>query len=575
MASSLLSKLLGTLKSFLKSMTSPFNGYDMEDAKVNSKDGEYSVLYRFAGDTFTQDKEGNIEEVQNNLMTESGDTGLTDIKGNVIQLDVLLSTINVKQAIAPLLSGLNNLQNLDTGNSNSSSDTSDNGNSTNTQSTDTQSTNQQADNQQQAATGTTTIKNKVAITCAEDNQQALKDASDLLIVLLGKDRTEGNHVDNSLETAISKGKGLLGVNLANNNALPDDDVSYANMGWSWKTIAGSYLRYALECLVPNQDYGSIADIELSKSSDLVAEYLMRLNIIQNKDEIKIDINNFVRPILIRLQSDLQDYYQSAYEKYDILKDIPEVEEQSAPEPEPKPESEEQNDADTSTETEDIYDVDQNAEDTSMFDSKQITVKLRKIQGSTDFELLGLKSNYSPKETLDDLDDVISQDDFLLALPEETQTYSIDVDDDGYDISVCEDCEIGPCESQGEILKTAITFYRNLYILHWMAKGNDMMKLHLMTEEMYGELIQEIDTLGELMVEQCGTVISPSFGCDYLEIRSYEFQEGIHIIEDYIQGYIDIIDYAYPNQTSDVQSTLDEWLRYWNKQIKYFVIRQEV
>ena len=207
-------------------------------------------------------------------------------------------------------------------------------------------------------------------------------------------------------------------------------------------------------------------------------------------------------------------------------------------------------------------------------SKQISVTLKKIQGSTDFELLGLKSNYSPRETLDDLDDVISQEEFMNTLTEEPQSFNIDVDVDGYDISTCEECEISPCDSLGKVLQTGICFYRNLYILHWMSRGNDMMKLHLMTEDMYSELIKEIDTLGELMVEKCGTVISPSFGCDYLEIRSYEFQEGIHIIEDYIQEYLDMIDYAYPNQTSDVQSVFDEWIRYWNKQMKYFVGRQE-
>ncbi len=554
----ILSKLLGALKSFLKSMTSPLGGYTIQDAKVNSKDGEYSVLYQFAGKTVTQGKSGETKEVDNALMTESGDA-LTDISGNAIQLDVLLSTVNVKTAIGPLLSGLNDIGQLSNSNP--------------------------------------------------------KEASNLLWVLLGEGRESGDdeadqdpeyipestqissdltsvHAvsDNSLAYAQSKGTGLLGENLANNDALSKDTVTFDGKPWSWEKIAGEYLKYSLECAVPDQDYGTIENVTLSQCSSLIGEYLVRMNIIQNKDEVKIDVVNLVRPILLRLQSDLADYYNAAYEKYKEIKDVKDTSKEDKAE-------QEKADKEKAANKDERLVFDQNGQSTGEYvdmstpegqarlkelqsqgydimESKRITAKLRKVQGSTDFELLGLKSNYSPKETLDDLDDIIVQEEFINSLTEEPQSFMIDVDDEGYDIDVCEDWEIGPCDSLGEVLKAGITFYRNLYILHWMAKGNDMMKLHLMTEEMYGELIQEIDTLGELMVEQCGTVISPSFGCDYLAIRSYEFQEGVHIIEDYIQGYINIIDYAYPNQTSDVQSTLDEWLRYWNKQMKYFVMRQE-
>ena len=101
-----------------------------------------------------------------------------------------------------------------------------------------------------------------------------------------------------------------------------------------------------------------------------------------------------------------------------------------------------------------------------------------------------------------------------------------------------------------------------------------MKLHIMAEEMYGELIQEIDTIGELLVEKQGTVPQLDFPCDYVPVQDYDFQTGLDQIKSLINMYIDCIDYAYCNQDSDVQSTLDEWLRYWNKQLNYFVERQE-
>jgi hypothetical protein len=188
----------------------------------------------------------------------------------------------------------------------------------------------------------------------------------------------------------------------------------------------------------------------------------------------------------------------------------------------------------------------------------------------------IKASYDYSDVLADIDEIINQDEFIQALPEEPTSYSIDVDDDGFDIVPCEECiECNPCESLCEVFKAGIRAYRNLYILHWMSHGNDMMKLHNLSEEMYAELNSEIDTLGELLVEKQGTVPQLDFPCDYIPVQQYDFQTGLNQIKSLISMYIDCIDYAYCNQDSDVQSTLDEWLRYWNKQLNYFVKGQEV
>ena len=175
-----------------------------------------------------------------------------------------------------------------------------------------------------------------------------------------------------------------------------------------------------------------------------------------------------------------------------------------------------------------------------------------------------------------VDDIINQDEFFDTLTEEPQSYSIDVTDEGYDIEQCdEQLECDSCKILEEVFFAAIQAYRNLQIVHWMSSGPDMMKIHTMSEEMYYELSQEIDTLGELLVEKCGTIPQLDFPCEYIDIKKYDLQSGLDAIKIVISPYIDVIDYAYPNQTSDVQSTLDEWLRYWNKQLNYFVKGQEI
>lgn len=537
--SGLLGKLLGMLKGYLNSMASPLGGYDIDDAKMSAKDGQYSVLYQFGTDHAVKDESGK---------------DISTITGEKIQLNVLLATANLKQVIEPLLSGLNVL-------------------------------------------GST----------IQDTTESKKKASDLLAVFLGSGREASE--DGAMNSSDTAKGGLLGVDLTKMQGLPTDTYPYDGQQWSWGNIMGEFMKYSLECELAGGKYGAIENVTASQCANLIPEYLMKVNAISSPEEIKVDIVALVKPIAIRLQADLKQYYDAAYAKYDNIKDVAdtseadrkaEAEEQAKAEAD-KAQAEKDKMVEIFEPTEDGYKstgktfdkttpegVDQIKEFAAhgyvgeggvplmnLIASKRITTTLRRIQGSTDFELLGLKSNYAPSETLEDLDDIIIQPEFFDALTEEPQTFDIGVDDDGYDVATCELCEADPCESLKYVFKQGITLYENLYILHWMAKGNDMMKLHTLSAELYGELIQEIDTIGELLVEKCGAIPQPGWVTDYLQVRPYEFQESLYILKKYIQDYIDCLDYAYPNQTSDVQSTLDDWLRYWNKQLNYFIKGQEV
>lgn len=387
------------------------------------------------------------------------------------------------------------------------------------------------------------------------------------------------------DITVHAGEGLLGVDLEKAESLTDAVFD------SWYPFAYEKLNYNLSCEAAGYQQGQVSNTDLLSCGKWVLKYVdyikenntdnqqLSSSEKQRRQDIAYAISfNLVKPILINIQGQLNKLYQDRLNDDTTLdKLIPgQHSEESSENNEGTAETNQNNQ--NAQNAQDVQNT--GAEDTnggSPMDansSKHITVKLQKVEGSDDINLLGLQSNYAPAATLDDIDDIINQAEFCDALTDAPQVFAIDVDDDGYDIEPCENCEISCGESLGNILKSAIAFYRNLFILHWMAKGNDMMKLHELSQEMYEELIEEIDTLGELMVEKCGTVISPSFGCEYLEIKNYEFQEGLDIIVKYIEDYLTIIDYAYSNQSSDVQSVLDEYIRYWNKQKNYFVARQE-
>lgn len=338
--------------------------------------------------------------------------------------------------------------------------------------------------------------------------------------------------------------------------------AFDNRMWSWADIRDS-LSYALECTSPGRDYGAIEGKGIDDCGKLISEYLSQVGLIKSETEVQIDSKTLVIPILQSMQQDLAGYYTKAEEKY-LGKDYSS---NSAPE----------DSLDEAQAADEAADQIENAfGDNDMAAAKHIDVTLRKITATSELEMTAIKANYSPSLVLTDMEEILDQPEFIEALPEELTSYAIDVDDDGFDIEPCEECmECNPCESLCEVFKAGIRAYRNLYILHWMSHGNDMMKLHNLSEEMYEELQGEIDTIGELLVEKQGTVPQLDFPCDYIPVQQYDFQTGLDQIKSLISMYIDCIDYAYCNQDSDVQSTLDEWLRYWNKQLNYFVKGQEI
>lgn len=387
--------------------------------------------------------------------------------------------------------------------------------------------------------------------------------------------------DITVSAAKSRNAGILGIDLntvASKGKLTDPSFKL------WRNIAFDTMRYKLTCECDGYDSGVVSDAKLIDCVVWINKYI---NVISNnaeasdvrsrEDKLSDDRSKntaaliLVTPILDVIQSELVKMYEARLNSSasELDKLIPGNEpKQDEDNSEWDSDKLKQNEANKTSE-----DTAEPTENTSS--SQHINITLKKIEASDDVSIVKLYSNYSPSDTLSDIEDFISQEAFLSELSDEPQSFTISVDEEGFDVEKCDDIsECNPCESLCEIFKAGIRAYRNLYILHWMSSGNDMMKLHNLSEAMYQELQSEFDTIGELLVEKQGTVPQLDFPCDYIPVQKYEFQAGLDQIKSLIQMYIDCIDYAYCNQDSDVQSTLDEWVRYWNKQLNYFVERQE-
>ena len=386
------------------------------------------------------------------------------------------------------------------------------------------------------------------------------------------------------DLAVVPGKGLLGVEITQDSDFSSPDLD------DWGNLMFNLMRYNLNCKAADFDEGFINNQPLINCGKNIFKYIDYINNNMKEDESSTpsshadkykreeDATMFVFKLILPMMNSLQAELRKRYEaKLDdelsldkLNSEKPDNSQEEASEPQQESSSESQP-------TEEAANLENSQEDQQPAESsKHISVTLQKVTASDDINILTLSSNYLPGETLEDIDEIINQEEFLNTLTEEPQAFTVDVDDDGFDIEPCEECpQCNPCESLCEVFKAGIRAYRNLYIIHWMSKGNDMMKLHTLAEEMYGELIQEIDVIGELLVEKQGTVPQLDFPCDYVPVQDYDFQTGLQQIQSLVQMYIDCIDYAYCNQDSDVQSTLDEWLRYWKKQLNYFVERQEI
>lgn len=130
------------------------------------------------------------------------------------------------------------------------------------------------------------------------------------------------------------------------------------------------------------------------------------------------------------------------------------------------------------------------------------------------------------------------------------------------------------------LAMAVVVGNDIHYMHFLAAGEDFDKSHLLAQEYYERLNDEADYLAELSLEYQTTVVNYNNALSMLD--NYEIEDNV--VYDYATIINHIIDRLtrYTNSLnelrntiddSDVQSKLDDMLRYWNKEIKYKLARR--
>ena len=343
----------------------------------------------------------------------------------------------------------------------------------------------------------------------------------------------------------------------------------------WKDIALD-LKYDLKCYASNAPQGKVTGVTLKELQNWISVYPSKCGF-TDKSDFEINPVFLVLPILILIQNSLKEQLDSM-SKVIYGKENPNSNSEDSNAMEDAVSdavNNQQNQEQTSTGTPSTMTTTENG-GKPVEHSKKINIKLQKIAGSTDIDLMAITANFNPGEALNAVDDVLASPDFIDLITETPQSYEVCIDDEGYDVNPCTDLIVDPNANLTQLFIQANQFSRNLHMIHWLSIGNDMEKLHIKAEELYGELDQEIDLLAELIVEKTGTIIDINTIETWNTVGTQDrtFQQGIECIKQYAQSFIDYIDITYPNQPSDVQSVLDDWLRYWNKQLNYFIKREQ-
>lgn len=211
-------------------------------------------------------------------------------------------------------------------------------------------------------------------------------------------------------------------------------------------------------------------------------------------------------------------------------------------------------------------------------SRSLKVTLQRVTANKEdnIELLAINANYHIKAALDSLDAVLDDEEFLSEVTEEPITFEItDSDDLGFmDVEPIE--EIGEVNGYADILAACATLHNNLKMMHWNAKGKGFNNFHNKLNDWSYQSMWDMDNLGELCVEKMGSSPNPGLilSCEGLLPSNTECteEEGYLIINTIMTDYITALETYYVNFEHDVQSSLDNMIRFWRKERDYHVTR---
>lgn len=210
----------------------------------------------------------------------------------------------------------------------------------------------------------------------------------------------------------------------------------------------------------------------------------------------------------------------------------------------------------------------------------IKLTLKKVTSSTDtsVELVNVASSYSVDETLDAINSLVSDDEFVAALPDnEASTYDLAVCDDGYEVDTCECCEANIGCAISNIIQTLLKLKSTSDFIGWNAVGPEADKLSSKCESLDWTIGYQIKDLAIMSARLTGYAPNPISlyqsidGC--WEERHFNKDEGFKVLIETITEVVNTMDLYWCNFSHEDQQTINSWISEWKRESDYLLARQ--
>lgn len=208
----------------------------------------------------------------------------------------------------------------------------------------------------------------------------------------------------------------------------------------------------------------------------------------------------------------------------------------------------------------------------------VKVTLQKVTGSknmSNINLLAIESSCNMNSAMQLLDEVLDDDEFVSELSEEPKSYQLSEIEDSDEIEVSSiSSDFTPNNTACQMLYSAILLMNNLRVIHWNATGPDFFVLHEKLDTYLSQIMSDIDVLGEICMELNDTAPNPgNLPDDYITgliqpDAGFDKMTGFQFVADCIASHIATLESAYVSFSSDIQSELDNMIRFWKTECDY-------
>lgn len=214
---------------------------------------------------------------------------------------------------------------------------------------------------------------------------------------------------------------------------------------------------------------------------------------------------------------------------------------------------------------DKYDLGTNeGEDKTIEESTRLHVTLKKVSASDEIHLCAINANYDISRALDDLETIVSDDEFADILSEDEQSFEITTSPDSDEFDVEETSEAPDTNSCYPSICYALMHTQNtMNYIRWGLSGPNRNSVIQCLNDLTWTLNTYIDVFANLSVEFCQVIPHPDnveAPRDAIFDGCIEHNEGIELTITALESLISIVDGYYPNFPADVQSQVDCLIR---------------